>query len=205
MRFLCIVSSREETMHRYPHPLAKTLSRLDRPASLSQEISMPLPSDEKIVALGQDILKQFDAIFGLHPGFRPAHAKGFMVTGTFTPAPEAASFTRAPHITRSSTPVTVRFSNSTGIPLIPDTDPNASARSSVSITEHVHTTISRPLGGWPYQDAPGAGAAAGEFTTDAGQPSPSPIETSLAVVSAPGVDSSAPAFSPALPEKRISV
>src|SRR6201994_2174555 len=89
---------------------------------------MPLPSDEKLIALSQDILKQFDTIFGLHPGFRPAHAKGVMLSGTFTPSSEAASLTRAPHITRPSTPVTARFSNSTGLPTIPDSDPNANPR-----------------------------------------------------------------------------
>ena len=57
---------------------------------------MPLPTDEKIVALGQDLLQQFDTLFGLHPGFRPAHAKGTMLTGTFTPSANAASLTRAP-------------------------------------------------------------------------------------------------------------
>src|SRR5262245_49273393 len=31
---------------------------------------MPLPSDEKPIALSQDLLKQFDVMFGLHPGFR---------------------------------------------------------------------------------------------------------------------------------------
>ena len=44
---------------------------------------MPLPNDEKIIALAQDLIQQFDTIFGLHPGFRPAHAKGVMLTGTF--------------------------------------------------------------------------------------------------------------------------
>ena len=71
---------------------------------------MPLPSDEKLIALSQDLLKQFDTIFGLHPGFRPAHARGVMLTGTFTPTSDAPSLTRAPHITRNSTPVTARFS-----------------------------------------------------------------------------------------------
>jgi catalase len=89
---------------------------------------MPLPSDEKIVQLADDLLTQMDAIFGLHPGFRPAHAKGIMLSGTFTPARDAASLTRAPHITRESTPVTVRFSDGTGLPLISDSDPNANPR-----------------------------------------------------------------------------
>ena len=105
---------------------------------------MPLPTDEKLLALSHDLTQQFDQIFGEHPGFRPAHAKGTMLTGTFTPAPGAASLTRAPHITRASTPVTVRFSNSTGVPLIPDNDPNADPRGLAirfNLAEHVHTDI----------------------------------------------------------------
>ena len=42
---------------------------------------MPLPTDEKIIALAQDLVQQLDAIFGLHPGFRPVHAKGAMLDG----------------------------------------------------------------------------------------------------------------------------
>jgi catalase len=105
---------------------------------------MPLPSDEKLVALSQKIIEKFDAIFGLHPGFRPAHAKGFMLGGAFTPSAQAASLTRAPHIQRASTPVTVRFSNSTGVPVIPDNDPNADPRGMAvrfHLAEHSHTDI----------------------------------------------------------------
>jgi catalase len=105
---------------------------------------MPLPTDEGTIALAQELLKQLDTIFGLHPGFRPAHAKGALLTGTFTPLPGADYFTRAPHIQRESTPVTVRFSNSTGIPLIPDNDPNANPRGIAirfHLAEHVHTDI----------------------------------------------------------------
>jgi catalase len=105
---------------------------------------MPLPSDEKLLALSNDLLKVFDTIFGLNPGFRPAHAKGILLSGSFTPAPAAADLTRAPHITRPSTPVWVRFSNSTGVPLLPDTDPNANPRGMAirfQLAEHVHTDI----------------------------------------------------------------
>jgi catalase len=105
---------------------------------------MPLPSDEKLIALSEQLIAQFDAIFGLHPGFRPAHAKGILLTGQFTPAPEAASLTNAAHITRASTPVSVRFSNSTGLPLIPDNDPNSNPRGMAvrfHLAEHVHTDI----------------------------------------------------------------
>jgi catalase len=145
---------------------------------------MPLPSDEKLIALSQDVLKQFDTIFGLHPGFRPAHAKGVMLAGTFTPTAEAASLTRAPHITRDSTPVTVRFSNSTGLPMIPDSDPNANPRGFAlrfNLAEHVHTDIvSHSTDGFPARTGQ-------EFlellralaASDPSQPSPSPIEVFL--------------------------
>ena len=56
---------------------------------------MPLPNDEKLIALSEEILKQFEAMFGSHPGFRPGHAKGILLTGTFTPSSAAASLTRA--------------------------------------------------------------------------------------------------------------
>jgi len=105
---------------------------------------MPLPADERIVALSQEILQQFDTIFGLHPGFRPAHAKGVLLKGTFTPTPAAASLTRAPHLNQKSTPVTARFSDSTGIPLVPDNDPNANPRGCAfrfHLAERVHTDI----------------------------------------------------------------
>ena len=146
---------------------------------------MPLPSDENLIALSQDILKQFDTIFGLHPGFRPAHARGVMLAGTFTPSPDAPSLTRAPHITRNSTPVTARFSSSTGLPQIPDNDPNANPRGLAirfHLAEHVHTDIvSHSTDGFPTR----TGQEFLEFlraaaSSDPSKPSPSPIEVFLA-------------------------
>ncbi|SPE61447.1 Catalase-related peroxidase [Verrucomicrobia bacterium] len=96
-------------------------------------------------ALAQQILETFDALFGLHPGFRPAHAKGLMCSGTFTPSPEAAKLTRALHASSPSTPVTVRYSDSTGLPTIPDNDPARSGPWGMAIRfhldEHRHTDI----------------------------------------------------------------
>jgi catalase len=94
--------------------------------------------------LSEEMIAQFDAIFGLHPGFRPAHARGIMLTGSFTPTAEAAALSSAPHFKQQSTPVTVRFSNGTGIPLVPDNDPNANPRGfglRFNLGEHVHTDI----------------------------------------------------------------
>jgi len=96
-------------------------------------------------ALAQQLLDALDALSGLHPGFRPAHAKGLMCAGLFTPSPEAAHLTRAPHASRPSTPVTVRYSNATGLPTIPDNDPAQSGPRGIAIrfhlAEHVHTDI----------------------------------------------------------------
>jgi catalase len=105
---------------------------------------MPLTTDEKLLALSKDLIQQFETIFGQHPGLRPAHAKGTMLTGTFQPSPAAASLTRAPHMSRDSTPVSVRFSDATGLPLIPDNNPNASPRGCAirfHLAERVHTDI----------------------------------------------------------------
>jgi catalase len=105
---------------------------------------MPLPTDEKILALSHALLEKFDLLFGVHPGFRPAHAKGVMLHGSFAPSAEAATLSKAPHLNRPSTPTTVRFSNSTGIPVIPDNDPNADPRGCAvrfHLADRVHTDI----------------------------------------------------------------
>jgi catalase len=146
---------------------------------------MPLPSDERVIRLANDLIAQFDTIFGQHPGFRPAHAKGVLLTGQFTPSPEAAALTRAPHIARASTPVTARFSNSTGIPLLPDNAPDANPRGFAvrfHLGEHVHTDIiGHSTDGFPartgqeFLEFLRAAAASGPSA-----PPPSPIEKFLA-------------------------
>ena len=82
---------------------------------------------------------------GIHPGFRPVHAKGFMYSGMFTPSPGAVKLTRAPHANRPSTPVTVGFSGRTGVPTGSDTDPMGASPQGIAIrfhlADHVHTDI----------------------------------------------------------------
>jgi catalase len=107
---------------------------------------MPLTTDEKLLTLSRDAIEAFDKVDGgVHPGFRPAHAKGILLTGAFTPSKEALSLTRAPHIQRTSTPLTVRLSDFAGIPTVPDNDQqNASPRGCAirfHLDEHVHTDI----------------------------------------------------------------
>src|SRR4051812_18094464 len=96
-------------------------------------------------ALAQQLLDALDALSGRHPGFRPAHAKGLMCAGEFTPSPGAARLTRAPHANRPSTPVTVRYSDSSGLPDVPDNDPARSGPRGIAVrfhlAEHVHTDV----------------------------------------------------------------
>jgi catalase len=93
-----------------------------------------------------DLLGTLDKLSGgVHAGFRPAHAKGFMYAGAFTPSAGAVQLTRAPHAARPSTPVTVRFSYSGGIPTIADNDPKGSGPHGMAVRfnlgDHAHTDI----------------------------------------------------------------
>ena len=123
---------------------------------LSQEKRNP-PGTLTNPVLAQQLLDALDALSGLHPGFRAAHAKGLMCSGTFAPSPEATKLTRAPHANRSSTPVTVRYSNSTGLPTIPDNDPARSGPRGMAIRfhldEHIHTDIvAHSIDGFPVRN-----------------------------------------------------
>ena len=77
------------------------------------------PTVEKIV----DTLTTLSG--GPHAGYRTNHAKGIVVDGEFTAASTAASITKASYLqSKTITPVTVRFSDATGVPNIPDADGN---------------------------------------------------------------------------------
>jgi catalase len=148
---------------------------------------VPLTTDEKLLALSREVIAAFDEVDGgIHPGFRPAHAKGILLKGVFTPAAEAAALTRAPHFQRHSTPVMVRFSNFAGIPTIPDNDPQGAGPRGVAIrfllAEHVHTDIvGHSTDSFPVRTAEGLV----EFlravaATDPAGPHPNAIEQFLA-------------------------
>ena len=62
---------------------------------------------------------------GPHVGFRSNHAKGIVVTGSFTPSADAPSLSKAPQFAKT-VPVVVRFSDPTGVPTLPDASPDAS-------------------------------------------------------------------------------
>lgn len=123
---------------------------------------------------------------GVHPGFRPVHAKGVMCSGTFQPSPDAAKLTRAPHASRHSTPVTVRFSLSAGVPTAADNDPTGASPQGMAVrfhlADHVHTDIvAHSHNGFPVRTGEEFLAlltAAAE--SGPGAPSPPPIAAFLA-------------------------
>lgn len=92
-------------------------------AMLAMSLQANAQDDKPLPAKLVDALNKVAG--GPHQGFRANHAKGVMVTGTFTPSAQAKTLSKAPHF-QKAVPVTVRFSNGTGVPNMPDADPNAS-------------------------------------------------------------------------------
>jgi catalase len=92
-------------------------------------VSSPLTLAAQEKSLPQqiaDVMVQLSG--GIHPGFRFTHAKGLVLTGSFTPARSARSVSRAAHLTGGKVPVTVRFSDGTGNPQASDANPATSPR-----------------------------------------------------------------------------
>jgi catalase len=151
-----------------------------------EDRAMPLTTDERLLALSRAIIEVFDkANGGVHPGFRPAHAKGILLTGAFTPSSEAASLTRAPHLQRNSTPVTVRFSDFAGIPTVADNDPQGASPRGFAVRfhlgEHAHTDIiGHSVDNFPTRTAEGLVEFLNALiATDPAGPHPNAIEQFL--------------------------
>jgi catalase len=68
--------------------------------------------------LAEQAVDAINDISGRHEGHRAAHAKGTLLTGTFTP--DASGLTRAAHMQSEPVRVTARVSNGGGDPAIPD-------------------------------------------------------------------------------------
>jgi catalase len=66
-----------------------------------------------------EMVDGLNAVFGKHPHTRAGHAKGLCVSGNFTPAPGAASLSKAPQFTKP-VPLLGRFSLGGGNPQAPD-------------------------------------------------------------------------------------
>lgn len=68
--------------------------------------------------LPEEVVDAINEISGVHPGHRAAHAKGTLLSGTFTGS--GTELTKAAHLQGEPVRVTARFSNGGGDPGIPD-------------------------------------------------------------------------------------
>lgn len=82
---------------------------------------------DTVVETPSSMVGALHSAFGRHHA-RAVHAKGTILQGTFTPAPQARELSMAPVFASGTVPVTVRFSDFTGIPDIPDTVGDANPR-----------------------------------------------------------------------------
>jgi catalase len=75
-------------------------------------------------SLPVQLVDDFAALNGHAPHVRVNHAKGVVVEGTFTPSAAAASVSTAAHFQKQKhpVPVTVRFSDGSGMPAVADTN-----------------------------------------------------------------------------------
>src|SRR3954452_23995764 len=78
-----------------------------------------------------------NTLWGRHPGMRANHAKGVVVEGRFTPSPAASGLSKAVIFAGPPVPVTVQFSDSTGLPSLPDGAPPANPHG-MSIKFHIN-------------------------------------------------------------------
>ena len=67
-----------------------------------------------------EVVDNMNKVFGTHPGFRATHAKGIVVEGRFRGSPDGKRLSKAVIFAGQDVPVTVRFSDNTGVPQIPD-------------------------------------------------------------------------------------
>src|SRR5258705_7247199 len=111
----------------YPYPSrgSHMFARWSVHAGLACSLACyPLALQGQDQSLQQRIADDFIALAGgVHPGYRIAHAKGIIVTGTFAPSRGATSLSRAPHLVAASTPVIARYSNGSGVQTLPTTAP----------------------------------------------------------------------------------
>jgi catalase len=118
------------------------------------EPAMPQTTNQNIY---EQLVDTLETLFGKHPGYRPMNAKGTVCEGTFIPAETARALSRAAHLQGGTVPITVRFSDFTGIPPIPDGDPNASPRG-IGIRFHLENGASTDLVAHSYDGFPVATA-----------------------------------------------
>jgi catalase len=115
------------------------------------------------MASPEEAMEAIHARFGAHAGHRALHAKGVLCSGMFTATPQASSLTRAAHMQGDRVPTTVRFSNGSGDPSIPDYVPDVRGLAvSFHLPDGSRTDIlSQTAPRFPFKDHEGFLAALG--------------------------------------------
>ena len=93
--------------------------------ALALACAFPLPALADDTSVGEQIVDVMNKLWGRHPGFRANHAKGLLTEGSFMPTSAGSGLSTSPLFVGKATPVTVRFSNATGIPTLADGLPDA--------------------------------------------------------------------------------
>lgn len=106
-------------------------------------LAMAVETSE-VSVVEQIVEVQHDLFDGPRQGLRSNHTKGIVVTGSFTPATEAKTVSMASHLQDGSTPITVRFSNSTGFPDIADNNPKALVKG-MAVRFHLEDDLNHDL------------------------------------------------------------
>ena len=95
---------------------------VDRCAAQAQDQppSTPVRDSNDNPKLDSEIVDALNKRYGAHQGFRSNHAKGIVVEGSFMPTPQAAALSKSPLFDGAELPVTVRFSDASGLPHLHD-------------------------------------------------------------------------------------
>jgi catalase len=70
--------------------------------------------------LSERLVDSLNHVYGVHPGYRAAHAKGVLCSARLVPTSAAARLSRAAHLAGGEIRAHVRFSNGSGDPTAPD-------------------------------------------------------------------------------------
>ncbi len=93
--------------------------------ALAVACALPVGAFADESSVPEQIVDTMNLLYGRHPGVRANHAKGVVVEGNFAHSAEGGKLSSAVLFQGGPIPVTARFSNATGLPEIPDGDPNA--------------------------------------------------------------------------------
>jgi len=99
---------------------AKSAAAAAFAVALAVMAAAPAPARADDDDIPTKIVDAMEKVYGVHPGYRANHAKGVVTEGSFKGAPTAAALSTSPLFSGAAIPVTVRFSDSGGLPDVPD-------------------------------------------------------------------------------------